>query len=348
MTQRSLIERPSGLGAVAAGNRPDTGVADKRRTSGCHGGTSLARGQPLTIISSEQRINDTQTTSHHQTAHAHAPARGLPGPSGTFQDGGANVRMSAAVSVKGCCRRIVRDTPRQARSPSATVVRPGLGLTTSPLLQRATPSVDTRDSSAGCFPPGRPSDRQGDTRSALSCTVTLRLDMDDHSAEVSTVVTSHGTRIAVLVDVDRPSSTVEVPHDMPRLRGNRMRDRRQTGCLLPLTARLRSRADTQHATTTAVDATGPATIRSSRPPRPATTRSRQETSVQPRNHGPGLRITRGYRSYSARVGDGQSQSHIDDSAPRARRGRADAAGSGSNKARPEILKQERAFRSQIK
>ena len=64
---------------------------------------------------------------------------------------------------------------------------------------------------------------------------------------------------------------------------------------LPLTAPLLARADTQHATTTAVGATGPATIRSSRPQRPATTRSRQETSVQPRNHGPGLRITRGYR-----------------------------------------------------
>ena len=75
----------------------------------------------------------------------------------------------------------------------------------------------------------------------------------------------------------------------------RMRDRRQTGVLRPLTARLMSRADTQHATTTTVDATGPATIRSSRPQRPATTRTRQETSVQPRNHGPGLRITRAYR-----------------------------------------------------
>ena len=75
MTQRSLIERPSGLGAVAAGNRPDTGVADKRRTSGCHGGTSLASVKPLKIISSEQRINDTQTTSHHQSAQAHAPSR---------------------------------------------------------------------------------------------------------------------------------------------------------------------------------------------------------------------------------------------------------------------------------
>ena len=141
-------------------------------------------------------------------------------------------------------------------------------------------------------------------RSALGCTVTLRLDMDDHSAEVSIVVTSHGTRIVVVVDVDRPWSTVAVPHDMPRLRGTRMRDRRQTGCLLPLTAPLLARADTQHATTTAVDATGPATIRSSRPPRQATNRSRQETSVQPRNHGPGLRITRGYRSYSARVAIG--------------------------------------------
>src|SRR6266542_3278231 len=49
----------------------------------------------------------------------------------------------------------------------------------------------------------------------------------------------------------------------------------------------------------AVGATGPATIRSSRPQRPATARSRQETSVQPRNHGPGLRITRAYRGNGA-------------------------------------------------
>jgi hypothetical protein len=116
----------------------------------------------------------------------------------------------------------------------------------------------------------------------------------------------------VVVGVDRQRSTVEVPHDLRR-RGNRMRDHRQTGALLPLTARLMSRADTQHATTSAVGATGPATIRSSRPQRPATTRSRQETSVQPRNHGPGLRITRGYRSYSARAGSWLSQSHPDGS-----------------------------------
>src|SRR6266496_4973110 len=114
--------------------------------------------------------------------------------------------------------------------------------------------------------------------------------------------------IVVDVEVDLQWSTVEVPHDLRRLRGNRIRDRRHTGALLPLTARLMSRADTQHATTTAVGATGPATIRSSRPPRPATTRSRQETSVQPRNHGPGLRITRAYRDYSARVGTEQWQS----------------------------------------
>ena len=49
------------------------------------------------------------------------------------------------------------------------------------------------------------------TPSALGCTVTLRLDMDDRSAEVSIVVTSHGTRIVVVVDVDRQWSTVEVP-----------------------------------------------------------------------------------------------------------------------------------------
>ena len=73
----------------------------------------------------------------------------------------------------------------------------------------------------------------------------------------------------------------------------------------------------------------------------------EETAVEPTQHGARLRNTRGYRSYSARVGDGRSQSHIDHSAPRARRTRADAAGSGSEKARPEILKQERAFRSQI-
>ena len=36
----------------------------------------------------------------------------------------------------------------------------------------------------------------------------------------------------------------------------------------------------------------------------STTRSRQETSVQPRNHGPGLRITQAYRGNSARVGVG--------------------------------------------
>ena len=149
-------------------------------------------------------------------------------------------------------------------------------------------------------------------------------------------------------EVDRQRSNVKVPHDLRRLR--------ETACASvdklepppPLTAHLTSRPDTQHATTTAVRATGPATIRSSRPPRPATTRTRQETSVQPRNHGPGLRITQAYRGNSARVGDGQSQSHIDDSASRARRSRADAAGSGSDKARPEILEQERAFRSQIK
>ena len=70
--------------------------------------------------------------------------------------------------------------------------------------------------------------------------------------------------------------------------------------------------------------------------------------MEPTQRGARLRNTRGYRSYSARVGDGQSQSHIDDSAPRARRDRADAADSGPNKARPEILKHERAFQSQIK
>ena len=63
-----------------------------------------------------------------------------------------------------------------------------------------------------------PSDRQGDTRSALGCTVTLRLDVDDRSAEVSFVVTSRGTWIVVVVDVDRPWPIVEVPHDMRRLR----------------------------------------------------------------------------------------------------------------------------------
>ncbi len=126
--------------------------------------------------------------------------------------------------------------------------------------------------------------------------------MDDRSAEVRIVVTDAWDWIVVVVDVDRQWPTVEVPHDLRRLRGNRMRDRRHIGALLPLTARLMSRADTQHATTSAVGATGAATIRSSRPPRPATTRSRQETSVQPRNHGPGLRIPRPYRDYSARVG----------------------------------------------
>jgi hypothetical protein len=103
--------------------------------------------------------------------------------------------------------------------------------------------------------------------------------------QVSLVVTSHGD------PGSRSSSTVE----------NRMRDRRHTGAPLPLTAPLMSRADTQHATTTADGATRAATIRSSRPQRPATTRSRQETPVQPRNHGPGLRITQAYRSYGAPV-----------------------------------------------
>ncbi len=89
------------------------------------------------------------------------------------------------------------------------------------------------------------------------------------SAEVRIVVTSHGTldrgrrrrgpAVAHRRGPPRPASTVE----------NRLRDRRHTGALLPLTARLMSRADTQHATTTAVRTTGPATIRSSRPPRPA-------------------------------------------------------------------------------
>jgi hypothetical protein len=70
--------------------------------------------------------------------------------------------------------------------------------------------------------------------------------------------------------------------------------------LLPLTARLMFGADTQHAATTAVGATGPATIGPSRRPRPATTRSAQETAVQPRNHGPALRITRAYRGNRTR------------------------------------------------
>ena len=113
-----------------------------------------------------------------------------------------------------------------------------------------------------------------------------------------------GPWIAVVVDVDRQRSTLEVPHDLRRLRGTACAIVANTGAPLPLTAPLLARADTQHATTTAVGATGPATIRSSRPQRPATTRSRQETSVQPRNHGPGLRITRAYRSNSARVAAG--------------------------------------------
>src|SRR6266545_2171996 len=108
-----------------------------------------------------------------------------------------------------------------------------------------------------------------------------------------------GPWIVVVVEPDMQWPTVEVPHDLRRLRGNRMRERRHTGAPLPLTTRHMSRADTQHATTTAVRATGPATIRSSRPQRPATARSRQETSVQPRNHGPGLRITRAYRGNGA-------------------------------------------------
>jgi hypothetical protein len=112
-----------------------------------------------------------------------------------------------------------------------------------------------------------------------------------------------GPWIVVVVDVDRQWLSVEVPTACVDC-GNRVRDRRQAGAPLPLTARLLARADTQHAATSAVGATGPATIRSSRAPRQATTRSRQETSVQPRNHGPGLRITRGYRSYSAGVGVG--------------------------------------------
>jgi hypothetical protein len=43
--------------------------------------------------------------------------------------------------------------------------------------------------------------------------------MDDRSAEVTIVVTSHGTWtwIVVVVDVDRRPSTVEVPHDLRRL-----------------------------------------------------------------------------------------------------------------------------------
>jgi hypothetical protein len=105
------------------------------------------------------------------------------------------------------------------------------------------------------------------------------------------------------VDVDRQGSNIEVPTTCVDC-GNPHPRSSTHWSPLPLTARLRSRADTQHATTTAVGATGPATIRSSRPQRPATARSRQETSVQPRNHGPGLRITRAYRGNGARVGCG--------------------------------------------
>jgi hypothetical protein len=113
-----------------------------------------------------------------------------------------------------------------------------------------------------------------------------------------------GPWIVVVVEVDRQWSNVEVPPRHASTVETRVRDRRPIGAALPLTARLMSRADTQHATTNAVGATGPATIRSSRPQRPATTRSRQETSVQPHNHGPGLRITQAYRGNSARVGVG--------------------------------------------
>ncbi len=63
----------------------------------------------------------------------------------------------------------------------------------------------------------------------------------------------------------------------------------------------------------------------------------QENAVEPTQGGARLRNTQRYRRDSARVGSGWSQSHIDDSAAEASCGRAAAAGSGSDKARPEIL-----------
>jgi hypothetical protein len=118
----------------------------ERSTTHCHaairGSVKLARATWLTRSTaaghSDSRMIDPRQarSAHRRSRRAHVRAgRGSPRvtqPSGPSDDGSRG------------CRRIVRDTPRQARSPSATVVRPGLGLTTSPLLQRASPSVGTR------------------------------------------------------------------------------------------------------------------------------------------------------------------------------------------------------------
>ncbi len=135
--------------------------------------------------------------------------------------------------------------------------------------------------------------------------VTLRLDVDDRSAEVSIVVTSHGTWIVVVVEVDRQWSNVEVPTACVDC-GNRMREPRHIGA--PTAADRSPQVPRRHAAghnqrgwrhRHRYDQIQPPTAASN-----GQIPCMQETSVQPRNHGPGLRITRAYRGNTAGVGVG--------------------------------------------